>query len=82
MFSYIVFIIVLNKYLLFIFLAAGQLYYYGNKINAAPQIVQVLWGAGTYDSQLTTTAAPSMASYLQAIVKDGPLTYFRKCPCF
>eukprot|EP00597_Dinobryon_sp_UTEXLB2267_P018890 CAMPEP_0201114010 /NCGR_PEP_ID=MMETSP0812-20130820/78158_1 /ASSEMBLY_ACC=CAM_ASM_000668 /TAXON_ID=98059 /ORGANISM="Dinobryon sp., Strain UTEXLB2267" /LENGTH=651 /DNA_ID=CAMNT_0047377597 /DNA_START=28 /DNA_END=1980 /DNA_ORIENTATION=- len=54
--------------------ASAHLTYYGGRINSAVQIIQVMWGPGSYEPHLNTTSVPSMASFLQALTYDGALT--------
>ena len=49
----------------------GHLIYYGGRVVSNMQVVQVLWGTGSYLSNVTSTATPSMATfYQQALNSD------------
>ena len=57
--------------------AGAHLTYYGGRINAATQVVQVIWGTGSYESHITSTATPSMATFFQQMVgNNGGLNGF------
>ena len=56
----------------------NMLSYYGGRVNSASQVVQVLWGAGSYIPQLTTTATPSMATFYTQLLDNGALTTWCK----
>ena len=43
--------------------SGAHLTYFGGRINANTQVVQVLWGSGSYDSHVSGTGTPSMASF-------------------
>ncbi len=45
--------------------AGAHLTYNGGRIVSAVQVVQVLWGTGNYDFHITSTTAPSMATFYQ-----------------
>ncbi len=51
--------------------ASAQLVYYGGRIVSNLQVVQVLWGTGTYLPNVTSTSTPSIATfYQQALNSD------------
>ena len=56
--------------------AGSHLTYYGGRINAASSVVQVIWGSGSYESHITSTATPSMATFFQQFLSNGSLTNF------
>ena len=45
--------------------AGAHLTYYGGRVVSNMQVVQVLWGTGSYLAQVSSTATPSMASFYQ-----------------
>ncbi len=47
-----------------------HLIYYGGRIVSDTQVVQVLWGSGSYLTQVTNTADPSMATFYQEILNS------------
>ena len=51
--------------------AGAHLTYYGGRVNAATSVVEVIWGAGSFDSHITSTATPSIASFYQQILNNG-----------
>jgi serine protease len=51
--------------------SGAHLTYYGGKVVQHPDVVQVLYGSGTYLPQLTATAAPNMASFYTQAVTSG-----------
>lgn len=48
--------------------------YYGGPVVAEPEIVQVLYGPGTYVPEVSNTDGPRVASFLQAAVAGGHVT--------
>jgi hypothetical protein len=57
--------------------AGSHLTYYGGRVNAATSVVQVLWGAGSYDSHVSGTGTPSLATFYQQVLSNsGGLTNF------
>ena len=57
-----------------IFKASGPLTYYGGLVNANTQVIQVLWGTGSYDSHVSSTSTPSVATFYQQLLTNGPFT--------
>jgi hypothetical protein len=51
--------------------AGAHLTYYGGKVIQNVKVVQVLYGAGTYISQLTSTSSPNMASAYGQMASSG-----------
>ncbi|MCX5746897.1 MAG: calcium-binding protein [Proteobacteria bacterium] len=49
----------------------AHLTYYGGKIIQHPSVVQVLYGAGTYLTQLTANTGATMASFYAEVVSQG-----------
>jgi hypothetical protein len=47
--------------------AGAHLVYNGGRVVSSAQIVQVIWGAGTYEVHTTSTAAPSVSSFFSAL---------------
>ncbi|MDG0833206.1 beta strand repeat-containing protein [Roseateles saccharophilus] len=45
--------------------AGAHLTYYGGRVVSNMQVVQVLWGTGSYLAQVQNTTTPSMASFYQ-----------------
>lgn len=43
----------------------AQLSYFGGRVVSNVEVVQVIWGAGNYIPQVTSTASPSMATFYQ-----------------
>ena len=43
--------------------AGAHLTYYGGRVVGSAQIIQVLWGSGSYLSQVSGTGTPSMATF-------------------
>lgn len=43
--------------------AGAHLTYYGGRVVGSPEIIQVLWGNGAYDSHVSGVGTPSMASF-------------------
>ena len=50
----------------------------GGRINANTKVVQVLWGAGNYDTHVSSTSTPSMASFFEQVLSNGALTSWCK----
>jgi hypothetical protein len=51
--------------------AAAHLDYYGGRVVSNMQVVQVLWGTGSYLSEVTSTATPSMASFYNQVLNSS-----------
>ncbi len=51
--------------------SGAHLTYYGGKVVQAPDVVQVLYGAGTYIPQLTATSGVTMATFYSQAVTSG-----------
>ena len=51
--------------------AGAHLTYYGGRVVSNVQIVQMLWGTGTYLPQSTSSAAPSLATFFQAVASSN-----------
>ena len=56
--------------------AGAHLTYYGGRINAATKVVQVLWGSGSYLSNVSSTSAPSMATFYNQMLSKTTLNTF------
>jgi hypothetical protein len=50
--------------------AGAHLTYYGGRVVSNVQVVQVLWGSGSYIPQVTSTASPSMATFYQGVLNS------------
>ncbi len=48
----------------------AHLNYYGGRVAADLQVVQVIWGSGSYLPQVTSTGTPSMASFYQTVLNS------------
>jgi hypothetical protein len=51
--------------------ASAHLTYYGGRVVSNLQVVQVIWGAGSYLPQVTSTSTPSMASFYQEVLNSS-----------
>ncbi len=51
--------------------ASATLTYYGGRVVTDMQVVQVLWGTGSYLSNVTSTATPSMATFYQQALNSN-----------
>jgi hypothetical protein len=51
--------------------AGAHLTYNGGRVNSNAQVIQVLWGTGSYESHITSTATPSMATFYQQVLNNG-----------
>ena len=51
--------------------AGAHLTYYGGRIGPHIQVIQVLWGTGSYLPQVTSTATPSVASFYNAVLQGN-----------
>lgn len=49
----------------------AHLTYFGGRVVSQPQVVQVLYGTGSYIPQVTSTATPSMASFYQGVLNSA-----------
>ena len=56
--------------------AGAHLTYYGGRINGSTKVVQVLWGSGSYLSNVSSTATPSMATFYQQFLSKTTLNTF------
>jgi len=56
--------------------AGAHLTYYGGRINASTKVVQVLWGTGSYLSTVSSTAAPSIATFYNQMLSKTTLNTF------
>jgi hypothetical protein len=50
--------------------AGAHLSYFGGRVVSNIQVVQVLWGTGSYIPQVTSTASPSMATFYQGVLNS------------
>ena len=48
----------------------AHLTYFGGRVVSNAQVVQVLYGAGSYPSQVSSTASPSMATFYQGVLNS------------
>src|SRR5436190_19076845 len=48
----------------------AHLQYFGGRVVSNIQVVQVLYGAGNYIPQVTSTGTPSMASFYQGVLNS------------
>jgi hypothetical protein len=55
--------------------ATAHLNYYGGPVVSNVQVVQVLYGSGTYLPQITSTASPSMASFYGGVTNSPYFTW-------
>ena len=51
--------------------AGAHLTYYGGRVVSNAQIVIVLWGTGSYISQVQSTVSPSMATFYQNVLNSA-----------
>lgn len=51
--------------------ATGNLVYYGGRVVSDMRVVQVIWGTGSYLSNVTSTATPSMATFYQQVLNSN-----------
>jgi hypothetical protein len=51
--------------------AGAHLSYFGGRVVSNIQVVQVIWGAGSYIPQVTSTASPSMATFYQGVLNSA-----------
>ncbi len=49
----------------------AHLTYYGGRVVSNAQVVQVLWGTGSYITQVTSTATPSIATFYQQVLNSA-----------
>jgi hypothetical protein len=54
---------------------SAHLTYFGGRVVSKMQITQVLYGAGTYLSNLTSSSAPSMSSFYGQVSKSNYVTW-------
>jgi hypothetical protein len=50
--------------------SGAHLNYYGGRVVSNIQVVQVLYGAGSYIPQITSTASPSVATFYQGVLNS------------
>ncbi len=50
--------------------AGAHLTYYGGRVVSSMQVVQVLWGSGSYLSGISGTASPSIATFYQGVLNS------------
>lgn len=50
--------------------AGAHLSYYGGRVVGSAQIVQVLWGTGSYLPQVSSTGTPSMATFYEQLLSS------------
>ncbi len=50
--------------------SGATLTYYGGRVVSNVEVVQVLWGQGSYSPEVTSTGTPSMASFYTNVVKS------------
>ncbi|HLK93574.1 MAG TPA: hypothetical protein VKZ18_27025 [Polyangia bacterium] len=50
--------------------AGAHLNYYGGRVVSNMQVVQVIYGTGSYLPQVTSTASPSMATFYQGVLNS------------
>ena len=51
--------------------AGAHLSYYGGRVISNVQVVQVLYGAGTYTPEVQNTASPSIATFYQGVTNSA-----------
>ena len=51
--------------------AGAHLQYFGGRIVSNIQVVQVLYGTGSYIPQVTSTSTPSMATFYQGVLNSA-----------
>src|SRR5262249_49947528 len=54
----------------FVHPAGAHLQYFGGRIVSNVQVVQVLYGSGSYIPQVTSTSTPSMATFYQGVLNS------------
>jgi len=50
--------------------SSGVFSYYGGRVLGSPQVVQVLYGSGTYSSTVAGTVSPNIATFYTGILKS------------
>ena len=56
--------------------AGAHLTYYGGRVVSNMQVVQVLWGTGSYLPQVSSTSTPSIASFYQQVLNSSYVDMF------
>jgi hypothetical protein len=56
--------------------ASASLTYYGGRVVSNMQVVEVLWGTGTYIPEVTGTGEPSMATFYQQVLNSNYNAWF------
>ena len=51
--------------------AGAHLSYFGGRVNSATQVVEVLWGTGSYESNVTSAATPSIATFYSQLLAQS-----------
>ena len=51
--------------------AGARLTYFGGRVVSNMQVVQVLYGTGSYESHVTSTASPSIATFYQGVLNSA-----------
>jgi hypothetical protein len=54
----------------------GPLTYFGGRVVSNMQVVQVLYGAGSYNAQVAGTSTPSIATFYQGILNSAYVDWF------
>jgi hypothetical protein len=49
----------------------AHLTYYGGRVLSNTQVVQVIWGTGSYESHVTSTGSPSVGSFYQQVLNSA-----------
>src|ERR1051325_1327017 len=50
--------------------AGAHLQYFGGRVVSNIQVVQVIWGTGSYIPEVLSTASPSMATFYQGVLNS------------
>ncbi len=56
----------------------AHLNYFGGRVVSNAQVVQVIYGAGSYIPQVTSTASPSMATFYQGVLNSPYVDWLRE----
>jgi hypothetical protein len=54
--------------------SGAHLTYNGGRVVGGIQVITVIWGAGSYESHVTSTGTPSMMSFYNQVVSNGSYT--------
>ena len=57
---------------------SAHLVYYGGKVVSNAKVVEVLYGSGTYLSNITSSTAPSMGSFYSAVMNSAYVDWLKE----